>query len=187
MIRALALLLSILSGTPALADSPFPLVAGGPYALTDQRGQIRTQVDPQGHAQLLFFGYANCPGICSAAMPLMADVVDAMAARGVPVSPVMITVDPARDTVAAMAEPLAKLHPDFVGLTGDADALAASYAAFNVDHRHIYDDPEYGPVYSHGSLIYLMDGAGAVLTVMPPVLDPARAADIAWTYLSPRD
>ncbi|UWR23183.1 SCO family protein [Sulfitobacter sp. S190] len=183
--RRAALLALALAG-PALADSPLPFDVGGAYALTDQHGQTRTHADPDGHAQLVFFGYANCPGICTAAMPLMADVTDALAAKGVPVSPVMITVDPARDTVDNMGAPLAHLHPDFVGLTGDPAALAASYEAFNVDHEMVYDDPEYGPIYSHGSLIYLMDGAGDVLTVLPPILDAQRATDIAWKYLAPR-
>lgn len=171
--------------TAAQAQTPLPFDVGGPYTLTDQFGQTRTQADPDGLPQLMFFGYANCPGICSAAMPLMADVTDMMAARGAPLRPVMITVDPARDTVANMGPSLATFHADFIGLTGPQDALDASYDAFNVEHALAYDDPEYGPVYTHGSLIYLMDSAGEVLTVIPPILDANRAAEIAWKYIKP--
>ena len=71
-----------------------------------------------------------------------------------------------------------------MGLTGDAAALKTAYAAFSVDHALAYEDPEYGPVYSHGSLIYLMDAKGEVLTLFPPVLDTATATDIALKYLS---
>lgn len=183
MRAALAALL--VSATALQAQSPLPFDVGGAYALTDHHGDARTQADPDGLPQLVFFGYANCPGICSAAMPLMADVTDMMAARGQPVRPVMITVDPTRDTVENMGPALAEFHPDFIGLTGDQPALDASYAAFNVEHALAYDDPEYGPVYSHGSLIYLMDAAGEVLTVLPPVLDATRAADITWKYIKP--
>lgn len=183
MIRS-SLFALMLTG-PALADSPFPLVKGGPFALVDQHGAARTQADPEGHAQLLFFGYANCPGICSAAMPLMANVVDAVARDGVALRPVMITVDPARDTVDTMTAPLAKFHRAFVGLTGPQDALDTAYAAFNVDHELAYEDPQHGLVYSHGSLIYLLDGAGDVLTVLPPVLDVRRATEITLKYLMP--
>ncbi|WP_246039892.1 SCO family protein [Sulfitobacter sabulilitoris] len=173
----------------AQADSPrpatLPFALGGAYSLTDQHGAHRSQADPQNHAQLLFFGYANCPGICSAAMPLMADVTDALAARDMAVTPVMITIDPARDTVDTMAAPLADLHPAFVGLTGDTAALQAAWRAFSVEHNLAYVDPEHGPVYSHGSLIYLLDGAGVVQTIIPPVLDAAAAAQIVLTYTAP--
>ncbi len=186
MIRASLTLCAMLgAATTALAEAPLPFAVGGDFELVNQHGQTRTQMDPDGLPQLVFFGYANCPGICSAAMPLMADVVDEMAQRGQPVRPVMITVDPARDTVENMGAPLANFHADFIGLTGVQPALDASYAAFNVEHALAYDDPKYGPVYSHGSLIYLMDSSGDVLTVLPPVLDATRASDITWKYIKP--
>jgi len=97
MIRFAAFL--TLLAAPAVAESPFPLAIGGPYDLTNQYGQPHSQVDPDGRAQLLFFGYANCQQICSAALPMMADIADLVAEAGHDVTPVMITVDPARDTV----------------------------------------------------------------------------------------
>lgn len=185
MIRTVLTLCATLGAQAAQAESPLPFAVGGDFTLINQHGQTRTQTDPDGLPQLVFFGYANCPGICSAAMPLMADVVNDMAKRGQQIRPVMITVDPTRDTVENMGEPLAAFHADFIGLTGDPSALDASYAAFNVEHALAYDDPEYGPVYSHGSLIYLMDSTGDVLTVLPPILDATRAADITWKYIKP--
>ena len=83
------------SGGPKL---PFDLDLGGAFTLTDQTGAKRSQADPQGRAQLVFFGYANCQSICSVALPLMADAVTTLADEGIAVTPVMITVDPARDT-----------------------------------------------------------------------------------------
>ena len=159
---------------------------GGPFALISQTGEARTQVNPEGHPQLLFFGYANCPGICTAALPLMADVVDNLSDQGIAISPVMITVDPARDTVENMKVPLANYHADLVGLTGSPEALDMAYKAFSVDHKLAYDDPAYGPVYTHGSLIYLLDEAGTVLTLIPPVLDAERATEVALKYVGPK-
>lgn len=183
MIRTALFLLSL--ATPALPQSPLPFDVGGPYRLTNPYGETRTQADPEGHAQLLFSGYANCPGICSAAMPLMADVVDSMAKHGIPLRPVMITVDPKRDTPFNMATPRAAYHPAFIGLTGDTATLQTAYDAFNIDHEPAYTEPQYGPAYSHGSLIYLMDARGDLLTIVPPVLDATRAAHIILKYLQP--
>ena len=171
--------------TGPLPEGPpgaLPFDLGGPFALIDQSGAGRTEADPEGRMQLLFFGYANCPSICAVAMPMMAEVVDALAREGVEAVPVMITVDPERDTPETMGGPLAEIHPSFVGLTGEEAALAAAYEAFGVERTPIGDLPEIGPVYAHGSHVYLLDAAGEVLTILPPVLSVERMAKIALRY-----
>ncbi len=185
MIRALAFL-ALLAG-PAQAADNLPFEIGGDFDLVDQYGEQRSQADPDGHAQLLFFGYANCPGICPVAMPMMAYATDLLSERGLTVHPVMITVDPDRDRVESMAAPMQKLHPDFVGLTGSEAALNRAYKAFSVEKELLFDDPEQGAVYAHGAFVYLLDGQGKVLTLLPPVLDAERVADIAQGYLAAKE
>ena len=171
---------------PALGQSPFPVDIGGPFTLVDQFGQTRTESDPEGRAQLVFFGYANCLNICSAALPLMADVVDLLAEDGIAITHVMITVAPDQDRVETMGAPLADIHPDFIGLTGDTDALQAAYDAFAVEVTPLFEDPEYGWIYAHGSFVHLLDADGEMLTLLPPILDVGQAAGIARSYLDPR-
>lgn len=183
--RALIVALGMLAG-PVAAQSPFPVDIGGPFTLVDQHGATRTQANPDGHAQLLFFGYANCLNICSAALPLMADIVDVLARDGFKVTPVMITVAPEQDRVDTMGAPLNDIHPDFIGLTGEPDALQTAYDAFAVEVTPIFEDPEYGWVYAHGSFVHLLDGTGEMLTLLPPVLGVDQAADIVRSYLAPR-
>ena len=169
--------------TPALADqSPLPFNLGGAYELIDQSGATRTQVNPSGHPQLLFFGYANCREVCSAALPLMAQVTDAIAELGIKVTPVMITVDPARDTVENLGPALTQHHADFIGLTGSSEQLQVAYDAYQVETEEVFVDPEYGPVYAHGSFLYLLDADGNLLTLVPPVISPEAAAGIVKKY-----
>ena len=181
--RALAVAWALFA-SPLWAQSALPFAVGGDFALVDHTGQPRTQVNPAGQPQLLFFGYANCPGICTAALPMMVGIVEQLAKKGVSATPVMITVDPARDQVGNM-QGLLDYHPDFIGLTGDQAALDMAYKAYSVEHKLAYEDPEYGPVYSHGSLVYLLDAQGKVLTLIPPVLDEWTATDIALKYVKP--
>ena len=131
MIRALLLAMAI-PGLAFASEPRMPFDVGGAFDLLDQHGNARTQVDPDGRAQLLFFGYANCPGICATAMPMIADITFALADAGIAVRPVMITVDPERDQVGNMDGPLLQLHPEFVGLTGTEAALETAYKAFSV-------------------------------------------------------
>lgn len=182
----LAMALAVcVAATAATSSEPLPFAMGGAFELTDQFGQTRTQADPKGQAQLLFFGYANCQNICSAALPVMAGVVDALAEDGIAVTPVMITVAPDQDRIETMGAPLAEIHPDFVGLTGEAAALQQAYDAFSVEIEPLFEDPEYGWIYAHGSFVHLMDADGAVLTLLPPILDIDQSASIVRTYLSP--
>lgn len=162
--------------------SPFPIRLGGGFALTDQTGAERTEADPDGRLQLFFFGYANCQAICSVALPRMAKMTDLAAEAGIAVRPVLITVDPARDTPAAMREALSVLHPEMVGLTGDEASLASVRQLFQIERKLVFEDPEYGPVYAHGSQIYLMDREGGFLTFIPPILSPDRGAEIIAKY-----
>ena len=172
-----------LSEAPVTGDaSPFPADLGGPFRLIDQTGAERTEADPNGRMQLLFFGYANCPAICSVAMPRMAEIADIAGEAGLEVTPVMITVDPERDTPEGMVAPLAELHPRMVGLTGTEEALAVARKAFQVEKKLVFEDPEYGPIYAHGSFIYLLDAAGGLLTVIPPIVSPDRGAEIVAKY-----
>lgn len=176
------------SGAAAQAAkaAPLPFLGdlGGAFTLTDQTGAPRGQADPEGRPQLLFFGYANCRSICTTALPLMGEITRRAAADGVELAPVMITVDPERDTPGTIGAPLAGHHPSFTGLTGSVPALAEVYALFQVAHEVVFEDPEHGPVYAHGSFIYLLDPAGEVLTLIPPILSPAQATGIVLSYVA---
>ncbi len=160
----------------------FPDVVGGDYRLMDQFGNPRTSKDPGGHYQLIFFGYASCKAICSVALPRMTQAADILASKGVQVTPLMITVDPERDTPHSMRETVPAIHPRLIGLTGSADELASAYRAFNVEKTLVHVHPDEGPIYAHGSFVYLTGPDGAFKTLMPPVLSLERMAEIVISY-----
>jgi len=165
------------------AGSPFPSDIGGDFNLIDQTGTPRRLKDFAGKPMLVFFGYAHCKAICSVALPRMAEMVDLLDARQIDVQPILITVDPERDTPEAMREALPKYHRRFVGLTGSRKAIDEARFAYQVESKVVYTDPDGGEIFAHGSFIYLMGRDGKFLTLFPPVLSPKRMADIAEKYL----
>lgn len=167
---------------PAPQGLPLPVALGGAFDLIDHNGEPRTQENPDGHIQLLFFGYANCPAICTVALPLMADVTADLAEQGLSVTPVMITIDPSRDTLETLGPDLADYSPDLVGLTGTPEALQVAYDAYQIEIEEAFVDPEYGPIYAHGSFVYVLDADGTFLTVLPPILSTDRVSEIVATY-----
>lgn len=169
------------SPEPPLPTSPFPVDITADYALTDHFGQSVTSEDMAGQTYALFFGYASCEAICSVAMPTLGQALDILEDEAIPA--MMITVDPARDTLEAMQAGLSRWHADLVGLTGSDRALAHIRDSFQIEASHVYDDAEHGAVFAHGSFIYLIGPDGKVATVMPPILGPERMAAIIRNYL----
>ena len=175
-----------LHATPAAmpeAALPFPVEIQPRFALTDQGGHPVTQADFAGRPMAVFFGYASCQAICSAALPALAAALDLLGPDGAEIAPILITVDPARDTPAAMAESLPRYSPRLIGLTGSEAALAQARAAFQVEAAQVATSPDGAPIYAHGSFIYLVGRDGAVKTLLPPILSPERMAELMCKYL----
>ncbi|NJO38952.1 MAG: SCO family protein [Rhizobiales bacterium] len=130
---------------------------GGPFALIDQHGRPVTEADFADRPALVYFGYSFCPDICPTTLQTMATALDSQAARAKGVRGVFITVDPARDTVAQLADYVPLFHADLVGLTGKVDAIDEAARAFRVYYKLRQDiDPGSYPV-DHSSNVYLMD------------------------------
>ena len=162
---------------------PFPIEITPRFALIDQTGSAVSEADFAGRPMVIFFGYANCPGVCSVALPGLAAALDIIGPDGADIAPILITVDPARDTPAAMARRLAQIHPRLIGLTGTEAALAEARAVFQIEVRRVAETPDGAPLYAHGSFIYLVGRDGKVKSLLPPILAPERMAELMRKYL----
>lgn len=81
-----------------------PLV-GGPFHLVDTKGNPVSDRNFRGKYMLIYFGFAHCPDICPRELSKMTDVMNVMdAVLGPIVQPIMISVDPGRDTPEALEE-----------------------------------------------------------------------------------
>jgi protein SCO1/2 len=165
---------------PAL---PFLVEIEPRFDLIDQSGRAVTQSDFAGQPMAIFFGYASCEAICSVALPSLATALDLLGAEGEAIAPVLITIDPDRDTPEAMARALPKYHPRMIGLTGSEQALRDARDVFQIEAKQVSQTPEGAPVYAHGSFIYLVGRDGTVKSVLPPILSPERMADLMRKYL----
>ena len=97
-------------------------------SLTDQDGEAVQTDELQGKWTLLFFGYTFCPDICPATLAelrqLRSGLPEAVRER---LQPVLVSVDPHRDTPEQLGKYLKFFGEGFIGLTGslgDIQALA---------------------------------------------------------------
>ncbi len=137
---------------------------GGEFRLIDETGRPTRWSDFAGRWRLVYFGYTFCPDVCPVdAANLGAGLAafeKAAPARGAKVQPLFITVDPARDTPAALAEFTASFHPRLVGLTGSKEAIAETLKAFRVYARRVEGATEGSYLVDHMAVVYLFDPEG---------------------------
>jgi protein SCO1/2 len=129
---------------------------GGPFTLVSETGATVTDADVITEPTLVYFGYTFCPDVCPLDAVRNAEAVDILEADGYSVQPVMITVDPERDTPEAMAAFTENIHPRMLGLTGtleQTDAAARAYRVFYRSNRE-GDDPYY--LVDHSAFTYLV-------------------------------
>lgn len=106
---------------------------GGPFTLLDQTGKEFTDKDLLGKWSLIYFGFTNCPDICPEELDKMANVVDVIDKESGPVvTPVFVSVDPARDGVPQVAHYVEEFHPRLIGLTGDYDSVKKACKSYRV-------------------------------------------------------
>jgi protein SCO1/2 len=130
---------------------------GGPFRLTDHTGREVTEADFAGRWLLVYFGFTWCPDVCPTELGIIADALDAMGPAGEQVTPVLISIDPARDTPEKLADYVERFHPRMVGLTGTPEQVAEAARRFRVYYARV-NRPDQGGDYTmdHSSFIYLV-------------------------------
>lgn len=171
------------AGTPSAEPPLAGAKIGGPFTLTDQDGKTVTDATFAGRYRLVYFGYSFCPDICPVdvqkLMRGLSQFEKADAARGAKVVPMFITVDPERDTPAALKSFVGRYHPRLIGLTGTPEQIAAVAKAYVVTYNKVPGSAPDRYLMAHSQLAFLMDPQGKPLALLPlddPSTDPDEGA-----------
>ena len=92
----------------------------GQFELRDHLGQVRHLEDYKGKVVVMFFGYTQCPDVCPTTMVEMQGVMKLLGSSAKDVQVLFVTVDPARDTQAILAQYVPAFDASFVGLRPDS-------------------------------------------------------------------
>jgi protein SCO1/2 len=183
------LLVAVIGGRYAMlgsdggAAAPAEVRLGGPFTMTDHKGQKVTEANYKGKLQIFYFGYTFCPDVCPTGLQTISSALDLLGEKAKEVTPIFITVDPARDNVTQMASYVANFHPSLVGLTGTDEQTAAitrSFRAYAAKAKS--DDPENYSV-DHSALYYLMNREGKYLMHFGHGIAPKEMAEGIKKYL----
>jgi protein SCO1/2 len=138
---------------------PQAAAIGGPFRLTDQNGRTVTEQDLKGRPFLVFFGYTNCPDFCPTTMFEISEVLKALGPDADRTRALFITVDPERDTQAALKDYVSSFDPHIIALTGEQEAIAAVAKSYRAYYRKV-PLKDGGYTMDHLVLVYLMDKDG---------------------------
>jgi len=182
LVVGLVLVLWVMGG---LRHVTAPAAIGGPFQLTDQTGQTVTDKSMQGRPSLIFFGFTHCPDVCPTTLFEISEVLKAMGKDADRVNAYYISVDPERDTQAAMKEYLSSFDPRLKGLTGNTEEIAKVLSEYRVYAKKVpLKDGDY--TMDHTALIYLMDRDGKFVSPFNINRKPDDAASDLKHYLSVR-
>ncbi|GAM99579.1 cytochrome oxidase biogenesis protein Sco1/SenC/PrrC [alpha proteobacterium U9-1i] len=162
---------------------------GGPIDLVDTHGTRMTQADFAGQPALVYFGFTHCPDICPTTMYTLNDALELP--EGYDVQPILISVDPARDTPAVMGAYVeTEGFPEgLIGLTGSEAQVAAAARAFQASASRGAASADGGYSVNHTSFLYVLDGNWRTVAAMPthkpvdagaggPALVPVEPAEL---------
>ena len=138
---------------------------GGPFTLSDHTGARVTSAGLIDGPTLIYFGYTFCPDVCPIDTAVMASAVDLLAGQGFEVTPVFVTIDPARDTPEALTYYAEAMHPKMVALTGTEAEVKAAADAYRVSYERVdLEESAADYLMSHSTFTYFVmpDGLKAL-------------------------
>ena len=166
------------------SGAPGASAIGGPFQLMDQDSKPITDQDLKGRPYLVFFGYTHCPDVCPATLFEVSELMKALGKDADRAGALFITVDPERDTPAALKDYLASFDPRVRAATGNRTAIDAAEKAYRVYAKKVPSDKDKDD-YSmdHTALVYLMDKQGRFVAPFSLKRTPAEAAAELRKYL----
>jgi len=169
--RVFAFSLAILTGVMGVAvwakkaysepEASLPVLRlGGNFELQDDTGASRQLREWRGKMVLLTFGFTHCPDICPLTLARYRAVLKALGEDAARLPPILISVDPARDSGKVLGDYVRYFDPRIVGLTGSLSTLTAVERLYGAQ---VLLSPPGQPVsVSHSDYIYLLDDLGRV-------------------------
>ena len=163
-------------GSSAAIALPAGTKIGGAFTLIDDQNRPVSDETYRGHWLLVYFGYTFCPDVCPTTLQTIATALDRLGKSGAGITPLFITVDPARDTPAVMARYVHQFDSRIIGLTGSEAQIAEAAKAYRVYYQK--ETPKDGTPYTmdHSSFLYLMDRQGRLAALFGPQTTAAELA-----------
>lgn len=138
---------------------------GGDFELVSHEGQTVTNADFRGRYLLIYFGYTYCPDICPTSLHRNMEALDLIGDDANRIVPILVSIDPDRDTPTRLGEYVAFFDPRLVGLTGTPEQVSAAAESYRVFFAKVNNEDADGDTYlvDHSAFTYLVGPDGAFI------------------------
>mgnify|MGYP003631533564 CR=1 FL=1 len=147
------------------------------FSLQNGAGKLVSEADFADSYLLVSFGFTHCPYTCPTILSnwakVMAELPVAMAERLVPI---LITVDPERDTPQMMEDYVRKFDERFVGLSGSTEQVAAAAKNFRVSYEKVGAGSDY--MIQHTGFNYLISPQRELVAVFRSGTSPEQMTQV---------
>jgi protein SCO1/2 len=158
---------------------------GGPFSLSDANGRRVALGDFQGKLVLLYFGFASCPDVCPTDLAIIGEALRGLGHSASQVQPLLITLDPERDSPAMLREYALAFHPSFIALTGSENEIRRVATSFKVFFQKVPLRGGQTYVIDHTAYTFLLDRDGKFVMLFPPGTPPERMIEMLREHLVP--
>ncbi len=175
-----SLLLAACSDPPRFVSADLSTADWGKdFSLTDHNGQARHLADFRGKAVVLFFGYTQCPDVCPTTLSNLRQTMQLLGDDAKRVQVLFVTIDPARDTPALLAQYVPSFDPSFLGLYADEKGTQAVAKEFKVFYAKTPGSTPDSYSVDHSTGSYVFDPQGKLRLLLRHGETPANiAADL---------
>ena len=162
---------------------PGSVSVGGPFALVDARGATVTDASFRGRWMVIYFGYTFCPDVCPTELQTVAAALERLGPLAERVAPVFITIDPERDTPAAVGEYVKLFDERIIGLSGSKEQVAAAAKAYRVYYARARSKDATDYLMDHSSFVYLVGPDGGFRALFRQGVGAQELADAIRTRI----
>lgn len=147
------------------------------FHLTGPGGTPITEQFVHGKTTILYFGYTNCPDECPTTLARLSAALHALGPAANQVRVLFVSVDPKRDTPAALARYAHYFAPQVVGASGTDAELTALTKRYRVAYRRDPPDPQGNYAVYHSSAVFVFDADGSARLLVPDTETPTQLAE----------
>ncbi|MEK7415829.1 MAG: SCO family protein [Planctomycetota bacterium] len=105
------------------------------FQLHDANGAKVTAESLRGKISILYFGYTFCPDVCPTELAWMTRVLHALGSQASQIQPILVGLDPERDTPARLRDYAAMFDTRIRAVTGSVDEVTTAATACGVGFR----------------------------------------------------
>jgi protein SCO1/2 len=131
------------------------------FELVDENGNDVNADQFLGKSTLLFFGFTHCPDVCPTTLARLNAATQRMdEATRDDIQVLLVSVDPRRDDAETLRTYTAAFGPQFIGLTGDKEAIDELTHRYRVTYGYGEKDNNGNYDVSHSSAVFAFNDQG---------------------------